>query len=167
MKPRAPRRKVLVGARLRQSVGWDDVQILDLSTRGMQIRATVPPPKGSYVEVRRGHHVIVGRVVWTNGGRAGVATQDPLPVDAIAGDPPRSSRDADDPAELEVVSERRLELRGRASEQSHESAKWRARAMQVAWLAVMGTAAAVTAFGAVREALSTPLSHAAAAFAGH
>lgn len=167
MKPRAPRRKVLVGARMRQSAGWDDVQILDLSTRGMQIRATAPPPQGSYVEVRRGHHVIVGRVVWTNGGRAGVATQDHLPVDAIAGDPQHASRGADDPSETEFVSERRLELRGRASVRSHENSKWQARAMQVAWLAVMGTAAAVTAFGAVQQSLSTPLSHAAAAFSGH
>lgn len=167
MKPRAPRRKVLVGARMRQSAGWDDVQILDLSTRGMQIRATAPPVRGSYVEVRRGHHVIVGRVVWTNGGRAGVATQDRLPVDAIAGDPQRASSGADDPSETDFVSERRMELRGRASVRSHESSKWQARAMQMAWLAVMGTAAAVTAFDAVRQSLSTPLSHAAAAFSGH
>ena len=166
MKPRAPRRKVLVGAQIRQSAGWDDVQILDLSARGMQIRATVPPPKGSYVEVRRGHHVIVGRVVWTQGGRAGVATQDPLPVDAIAGDSQRATADGDDPAEPAALSQRQWELRARASERCHERSKWQARAMQVAWLAVMGTAAAVTAFGAVQKALSTPLSHAAAAFVG-
>ena len=166
MKPRAPRRKVLVGAQIRQSAGWDDVQILDLSTRGLQIRSPAPPPKGSYVEVRRGHHVIVGRVVWTEGGRAGLATQDPLPVDAIAGDSQRSLTDCEDPAEAEFLSQRRLELRGRASERSHESSKWQARAMQVAWLAVMGTAAAVIAFAAVQQALSTPLSHVAGAFVG-
>lgn len=149
---------------MRQSAGWGDVQILDLSTRGMLIRAPAPLPQGSYVELQRGQHVIVGRVVWTSGGRAGVATQDSLPIDAIAGDPQRSPADEENPAGTESVSERRLELRGRASERSHERSQWQSRAMQFACLVVMGAAAAVAAFGAVQQALSRPLSHAAAAF---
>ena len=164
MKPRAPRRKVLVGARMRQTAGWDDVQILDLSTRGMQIRSPRPPPQGSYVEVQRGAHVIVGRVVWTNGGRAGLATQDLLPVAALAGDPQRPTAEGESAGETSSGSEQKLEARSRASEWSHESSRWRGRAMQFAWLAVIGTAGAVTAFGAVHQAFSTPLSHAVAAF---
>jgi hypothetical protein len=39
--------------------------------------------KGTKVEVRRGDHVIIARVVWRDGGRAGLRAEDRLPVEEI------------------------------------------------------------------------------------
>lgn len=54
MKPRELRRKVLISARMRTGASWGDVCLLNLSSRGVLAQAAVPPPKGAYIEVRRG-----------------------------------------------------------------------------------------------------------------
>ena len=86
MKPREPRQKVLVRARIKADAGWHDGCILNVSSRGLLLQAADPPAKGSYLEIRRGALVIVARVMWSKSHRFGVKSQDELPIDAIIRD---------------------------------------------------------------------------------
>jgi hypothetical protein len=84
LKIRAPRQKVLIRARMRISAGWNDACILDISERGLMIRAgSAPPRRGSCVELRRGARIIIGRVMWAKQDRFGLSTQDKLDVESI------------------------------------------------------------------------------------
>lgn len=42
-----------------------------------------PPPRGSYVEVRRGTYVVVGRVVWSSSDGFGLFAQDTIVLSAL------------------------------------------------------------------------------------
>lgn len=86
MKPREPRHKVLVRARMKAGPEWHDTCILNISSRGMLLQAADPPVRGSYLEIRRGALVIVARVMWCKHHCFGVKSQDALPVDAIVRD---------------------------------------------------------------------------------
>jgi hypothetical protein len=74
---------VLVPARLRHGSSWSDACILNVSSRGLMIPTGRPISHGSRVEIRRGEHVIVARVVWRDGGRAGLRAEDRVPVQDI------------------------------------------------------------------------------------
>ena len=82
-KPRELRRKVIVPARLRHGATWSDTCILNVSSRGLLIHTGRPIRDGSEVELRRGDHLIVARVVWREGARAGLRTLERVPVEEI------------------------------------------------------------------------------------
>ncbi len=42
-----------------------------------------PLTRGTEVEIRRGDHIIIARVVWRDGGRAGLKSDDRVPVEQI------------------------------------------------------------------------------------
>ena len=73
----------MLPARMRTGAQWSDACILNISSRGMMIHSGRAGPEGTTVELRRGDHVIVARVVWREGGRAGLQVDDRLPVDEI------------------------------------------------------------------------------------
>jgi len=79
-RPRELRRRVIMPARLRSCSGWTDACILNISSRGLLVHSARTGPAGSIVEVWRGDHVIVARVVWHDGARAGLEAEDKLPV---------------------------------------------------------------------------------------
>lgn len=163
MKPREPRRKVLIRARMNTGGLWSDVCIVNVSTRGLGLQTSRPPPAGTFIEVRPGRQVIVAKVVWSNGHRFGVRTQDPLLVAAIvAGD----AQSRDDTAQPWVyqTERRRIQL---SHEQRHQQSKYVSQAMQFACLCVLCASAALVAFAAIQEALAEPLSHIRAALSGN
>jgi hypothetical protein len=82
-KPRELRRRVVVPARLRDGASWSDACILNVSSRGLMIHTGRPVRCGSDVEIRRGDYLIVARVMWRDGGRAGLRAQQPVPVEEI------------------------------------------------------------------------------------
>lgn len=82
-RPRELRRRVVVPARLRHGASWSDAHILNVSSRGLMIHSGRPIGQGTQVEIRRGDYVIVARVVWRDGGRAGLRAEDRVPVEAI------------------------------------------------------------------------------------
>jgi hypothetical protein len=82
-RPRELRRGVVMPARLRSSSGWTDACILNISSRGLLVHSARTGPEGSRVELWRGEHVIVARVVWQDGARAGLQAEDRLPVEQI------------------------------------------------------------------------------------
>ena len=74
------RRCVRVKARIKSSDGWRDASILNVSSRGLMIHSSCCSNPGGEVELRGGDQVIRARVVWRKGERAGLRTDQVLPV---------------------------------------------------------------------------------------
>lgn len=159
MKPREPRRKVLIKARMRVGAGWNDVCILDISTRGLAMQAAAPPPRGTYLEIRRGGHRITARVMWARHHRFGVQTQDQLAIDDLVDHPERCPPEAGGCAEDAIADRRRAP---RSTAVRHEASRMLSRTMEFAAIGAFAVGAAVVTFGSVAEALE-PLAEASAA----
>lgn len=69
---REQRTPVSISARLKSDLGWGDTQICNVSSRGMMMKSTPPPPVGSYVEICRGGISVVGRIKWIAADRFGM-----------------------------------------------------------------------------------------------
>ena len=128
---------------------WRDACILNISSRGLLLHANEPPGAGSYLEIRRGQHVMVARVVWSEASRFGVHTQDRLPVEAIVRDLPAIG--SSEPGQTRFV-ERRHRPRER-HERSRQAGRW----LEYAAFAIGGMIAASSAYGAVSMAMARPM----------
>ena len=146
---------------MRLGASWGDVNILNISSRGLMLHAQQVPQRGSYLELRRGRHVIVAQVMWSRDCRFGVRTQDPLSVDAILKEPDRSAPEARQPQENALPVERRRR-RGATCLERHEQSRMAGRKFEYAWLGIACFSAAIIAYSAVVERLGTPLSDVAA-----
>jgi hypothetical protein len=82
-RPRELRRRVVLPARLCAGADWSDTCILNVSSRGLMIHSSRPAFPGSVVELRRGEHVIVARVMWRDGARLGLQAEERVPVEEI------------------------------------------------------------------------------------
>jgi hypothetical protein len=142
----------MLRARLRGAQGWKDACILNISVRGMMVQTASAPPRGSYVEVHRGHHLMVARVAWHKGHRCGLRCQDAIAIDALVADP-------EDPAGAPAVSQPAVERRSqpRSPNLRHERSREMSRAIEFAMLALLGAAGAAAAFSVVQSALASPL----------
>ena len=150
MKAREKRQKVMVRARMRSCSSWSDVCILNVSMHGMGIQTAGPPVRGTYVEIRRGTNVIVARVAWTKGHRAGLRSQDPIFIGSLLSDQPQASAGPAGPIDRRHVP--------RMPERDHEASRLWGRAAEFACFAIIAGGLALGAFGAVEEALARPLS---------
>ncbi len=108
-RPREERITVLIPSRMRVGSAWTDVVIHNVSSRGLMGGSDTPPAPGSYIEVRRGTIVIVGRVMWGKGRFFGVRTQDRISVKALIDEPRLASRPQ--PAKEDSKGDRRAENR--------------------------------------------------------
>ena len=70
---RDPRYRVLIRAKMRAGGLPVDVCIRDVSARGVCVVTNNPPPRGTVVELTGTAVPIVGRVVWANDLRFGIA----------------------------------------------------------------------------------------------
>lgn len=147
----------MIRARMRAGASWADACILNLSPRGMGLQAASPPGRGSYVELRRGHHVIVARVMWTNGHRFGIRSQDMIPVDSVISEPDLSA--ANDEAPPPAI-ERRTAPR---FTERHDGSRSLSRTIQFGFVLILGASAGFTLFDGVRQAFARPLASATAA----
>ena len=154
MKQREQRQKVMIRARMRAGVAWHDVAILNLSKGGLGIQAADPPLRGAYVEICRGRHVIIARVMWTKGHRAGLKSQDPIWTESLLVEP-SNDHSAPPSAPTEPIERRQ---KPRTTQQRHDRSRLAGRAMEFACLGMGGAAMALLAFGMVEEALAQPLS---------
>jgi hypothetical protein len=149
----------MIKARMRVGASWNDVCILNMSARGLSMQAAAPPERGTYLEIRRGQHEILGWVVWARNHRFGVRTQDELAIDNII-------RMPDGPVAAPLAAEglnldRRLE--GRCATERHEDSRILSRAMDFAMIGAFAAGAAILTFSSVAEALQQPLAKASAA----
>lgn len=146
---------------MRDGASWHDVCILNVSTRGLGIQTADPPLRGSYLEIRRGRHVIVARVVWAKGHRAGLRAQDSIFVDALVDEPVDLAARWGGSASGKPVERRRAP---RPVQQRHEQSRLAGRAFEFLCFALVAGALGLTAFGAVEGALANPLSTIESAF---
>lgn len=148
----------MIRARMRAGASWGDACILNLSSRGMGLQAASPPGRGSYVELRRGRHVIVARVIWINGHRFGIRAQDSIPVDSVIAEPDLSAANDEAPA---AHLERRIAPR---TGENHDGSQTISRAIQFGFVLTLGASAGLALFDGVRQAFAKPLANATAAF---
>lgn len=139
---------------MRSGVAWHDVCILNLSVHGVGIQSAEPPQRGTYVEIRRGSQMIVARVAWSKGHRAGLRSQDPIFIGAIVNDIAATS------AAPRMMGGQTVERRAqpRGAQQRHDHSRLMGRAMEFACFAIAAAAVAMAAFGTVGKALANPLS---------
>ena len=112
-------------------------------------------PEGSRVELRRGDHVIIARVVWREGARAGLATDERLPVEEIMS--LGQSRALRLVASDGTIVERRKQPRQR------QEARLRGRAIEFIGVAAIAVALALTIWSTAQQAFAAPLSRVEAA----
>lgn len=140
---------------MRLGADWKDVYFLNISSRGLLVQARSAPPQGSFIEFRRGSHVVVARVVWSQEMTFGVLAQDVIPVDAIIQDKPPAADSKGGSAQ--VSQERRAVPRQPSAAERHERSRYRARAMEFTMLAAAGAALAGGAFSMVHAAIADPM----------
>lgn len=157
MRPRERRIKVVLNGRMRLGVRWCDVSIRNISSRGLLVQAEAAPERGSYVEIRRGAHVIVARVAWSQGLQFGVQTQERLDVASIMAEPDLSKVNYKAALVANPAYERRSASRPADTAQAAERSRLRARAWEWASICLAGAIAASFAFDAVSAALAPPL----------
>ncbi|WP_235528305.1 PilZ domain-containing protein [Sphingomonas sp. Leaf231] len=160
LRPREERITVLIPSRMRLESQWLDVVIHNVSSRGLMAGCDAPPAIGSYVEIRRGSIVIVGRVQWNKARFFGIRTQDRLSVRALideprlAGRPPRSNDNDSNPA-AERRADRRLAHEASMARQVERSRGF-ASAFQFVILVLVGLTLAGIAAHSVYGMLSAP-----------
>lgn len=163
MKLRETRQRTLVVGRLRHGVAWRDVSILNISTRGLLLHAAAPPARGTYVEVHRGRHAIVARVIWSKDQRFGVHTQDRLNIVDVVADTELSTAEGAGSPQPPAFVERRSSGRKVSTRDAHERSKQVARTIEFISVATFITGLSVIALVAVGKALGGPLTDAVAA----
>lgn len=140
---------------------WSNACIHDLSDKGLLVSSLTPPAIGTYVDIRRGTLVIIGRIVWSGGSRFGVRTQDPVSLAALINEPVLKSR----PTSADRRAATRDETVRHVAKQADRS-RQRASAFQFVCLTIIGLGIAYFAAISCYRALATPLSAAAEALGG-
>ena len=104
LRPREARTTVMVPCRMTADGRWADACIHNVSSRGLLVAVDEPPRPGTYVDIRRGTLVVIGRVMWRRDRFFGVRTQDRISVGVLVNEPRRATAPAGTP-------ERRAEAR--------------------------------------------------------
>jgi hypothetical protein len=154
-KSRSPRKKVVVPCRLNAGGLWSDACIRNISSRGMMITGDSAAKVGSYVDIRRGTIAITGRIVWADGPRFGVRTQDDITAEALVGEPVLKQR----PSSGQGESDRRAptrHARARSAADRADQSRWLSSLFQYVCLVLF--AGGFAAFAAIRvfRALAVP-----------
>lgn len=112
------------------------------------IQASRAAPEGSVIELWKGDYLIVARVVWRKGVRAGLRSEDRVPVEEIMSL-------AQSPG-LQLTTDRPSYER-RKRPRTHEDSRIRGRMMEFASAVVVAAFFAGTAYDLVEQALAKPL----------
>ena len=157
-KPRELRRRVVLPARLRLDSVWSEACILNISSRGLMVQMSQLAEEGCLVELRRGEHAILARVVWRNGSRAGLRAEERLPVEDIL---TLSQAPA---LQLTAANGKFAERRKRP--RTRQDSRMKARAIEFAGVAFIAASLGVAGFIMVEAALARPLAMVEAALRG-
>ena len=84
MKPsRTSRRITFAKAQMRDDSDWTEIGIGNISSTGLMVKCSEPPPVGAEVEIRRRSVRILGRVVWKSRSRFGLQSSETIDVEAL------------------------------------------------------------------------------------
>lgn len=136
---------------MRVGASWADACILNLSSRGMLVQSGSAPLRGNYLEIRRGRHVVVARVIWSCNERFGVQTQEPVSAEELI-------READDGLIGTGTAPGKRRTAPRLLRERSETSRQQGRALEFGSLALFGVASAFLIFATVDEFLGRPLS---------
>jgi hypothetical protein len=134
---------------------WTDACILNVSSRGLMIRASRAAPTGTVIELWRGDLVITARVVWRQGVKAGLRAEHPVPVEEIMTlrqSPGLPFTTGDQPA---------YERRKRA--RTSDDNRIRGRAIEFGSAVLIAALLSFSAYDFVEQALAKPLAAARSA----
>ena len=148
---------MVLRARLLIGASWSEVCIVNITSRGLGLQAASPPGRGEYVEIRRGTHVIIGRVAWSCGRRFGISAQGTLPVYSIINEP---DKEVLDPAKVE----RRVWPRPPVPK---VESRIRARWFEFLCVAGIGVGLAAAVGGSVQAAIAQPMAQITTALGEH
>jgi hypothetical protein len=140
---------------MRHGDAWSDAHILNLSSGGLAMHSANPPSTGAYIEVRRGSHVIVGRVIWARSDRFGVRAQDRLSIGSLVANDPDGEPTR---GHCAATAERRTRPRSDELKWRYVRSRDKGRSLQFVCIAALGFVLAACAYDAVVGALSRPLS---------
>ena len=146
-------------ARLHSSSGWADDCILNISSRGLMIHSARAGPQGSIVELRRGSHAIVARVVWRDGARVGLKTEERLAVEDLI-------RLNCASAMTVTTGQAQKRARGTPSQRRERNRCSLGRVIEYVGVALIACMLAVTAFDVLERGLGTPMALIETALAG-
>ena len=158
-RPRELRRRVIMPARLHSSSGWTDACILNVSSRGLMIHSARAGPQGSIVELRRGRHAIVARVVWRDGARVGLKTEERLAVEDLI-------RLNCASATMVTAGQAQKRARGTPSQRRERNRRSLGRVIEYVGVALIACTLAATAFDVFERGLGTPMALIETALAG-
>ncbi|WP_254287780.1 hypothetical protein [Sphingomonas liriopis] len=131
---------------MRSGADWGDVLIHNMSSRGLLATADTEQPTGTIIEIRRIHHIIVGRVVWQKGPYFGVRTQDRIDIDGVVSAKPPAHKPGSEPGA--TGPDRRGERRVvPIAEREARSRRFAARFQFVVMALVLGGSAVFVAEG--------------------
>lgn len=147
---------------MRAGSSWSGVSLLNLSSRGALAQADIPPPKGSYIEVRRGSHVLVARVMWAEQERFGFRTQDPISIDALVANPDDSNGTVQ-PLSGAPGTERRATVRELIPSDRHDRSRTTARTTEFCCIIAIAALLGSVALSMVQSALGEPMTMISAA----
>lgn len=140
----------MLRARVRATCGWTDASILNISTRGLMIHANAGALRSDKIELWHGEHVIVASVVWRKGTRAGLRTDQRIPVDDIMALSRAASLRLTAAPCWPAVERRKAP---RDADRSRDSA----RMLQFAGVTAIAALLAIGAFAMVEQTLASPL----------
>jgi hypothetical protein len=146
----------MLAARMRDGATWSDANILNLSSRGLLLHAARPPARGTYIEVRRGGYVIIGRVIWAEANRFGVRAQDGLEIDSLISSGFPLRQPANDVTD--GIQERRMSPRSEGLEWRYVRNRDNGRALQAIFVAVLGIMLSALLYDVAATTFSRPLS---------
>ena len=153
------RRRVVIRARMRSGAQWGDACILNVSSRGLLIQTSRKVPEGTMVELQRGDHLIMARVVWSEAGRSGLRAEERLQVEEILS--VSQGRALELIAANGVIRERRKKRR-----RVEGDSRLRGRALEFLAIGAVAASLAVGALAMTEHALAEPLARASAALGG-
>lgn len=162
MKPREPRRKVLISARMRIGGALVDICIRDISQRGLLAQAATSPSRGTYVEIFWTRHIIVGRVIWNKERRFGIQTQDRMNVSALADERSLLNAARDTGSAVRRSAEGRSDphrLTAAKIAERLERSRRLSAAFQFGCIITCGVAAAAFTASVVQKTLARPFAH--------
>lgn len=161
---REPRRPVRLSVRFKTDTGWSDAQIRNISSNGMMAVCESPPRRGTYVELRRGDSIVVGRVMWTCDDRFGLKSQDKINLQSLTASISQNTKESEERRKRARTGEQ-LRVSAPSPEELAARSEMVARAFQFITIVVIAGAAVLILADAAYSIFSEPLASADHVFA--